>query len=138
MVVKVLGIGQRFEQPPALVEGYLSLPAVSHARPRLRLLGEELNGNAVVRGDLRPVPGCRHNTVVVAGCEVDPGAHLVRPRDDLPVIRLSPERQRGLAGCLRSVPAARVVLDASHEKRCPACQDQDFAVLPQGKALSLK
>ena len=31
MVVKVLGIGQRFEQPPALVQGYLGLPTVSHA-----------------------------------------------------------------------------------------------------------
>ena len=73
------------------------MAAIAHARPGLGLLSEELDGDAVMRGDVRSVACCGYDAVVVAGREVHPTAHLLSPRDDLGMVCLNAERHRRLA-----------------------------------------
>jgi hypothetical protein len=74
VVLEVVRVRQRVKEAPALVEGDLDLAAVSDARPGFSLLGEELDGYAVMRRDFGPAARSRDNPVVVAGREVEPGA----------------------------------------------------------------
>ena len=62
----------------------------------------------------------------------------MRPGDDLAVVGLGAERQRGLPGGLRGLPVAGVVFDAPDQQRDPACLDEDLPVLLEGDPLSLK
>jgi hypothetical protein len=73
-------------QAAAFVERDFGLPVVTYPRPCLGFLGKELHCDAVVGGYLGAGSGCCDDSVVVPGGEVDPCAHLMRPRDDLAVV----------------------------------------------------
>jgi hypothetical protein len=62
----------------------------------------------------------------------------MRPSDDLSMVCFHAERQGRLARCFRSMPVARVVLDAPYEQRNPSGENEDLAVLFQGDALTLQ
>jgi hypothetical protein len=138
VVLEVFRVRQRFEQAAALVERDFGLPVVTYPRPCFGFLGEELYCDAVVRGYLGASAGCCDDSVVIPGGEVDPCAHLMRPRDNLAVVCFHAGRQGRLACGLRGMPVPRVVLDAPHEQRHPPGENEDLAVLPEGDALPFR
>ena len=83
VVIEVLRVGQRVQQPPPAVERDLRLATVSDPRPRFGLLRGQLHRDAMLRSYLGPGPGRGDDAVIVPAGEVHPGADLVRPGLDL-------------------------------------------------------
>ena len=138
VVVQVVGVRHGLQRACVPCRARPRLPAVPDPCPRLGFLRGELDGHAVMRSGFDAGPRRRDDAVIIAACQVDPGLDLVRPCLDLGVIRLGPERQRALAGGLRGLAVARVVLDARDQQGDPACKGEDLAVLIQREALALE
>jgi hypothetical protein len=97
VVVQVVGVWHGFQEFASPVERDFSGPAVPDPCPCFGFLRCELDGHAVTWSGFNASARRRDDAVVVAGCQVDPGPDLVRPRLDLAVIGLSPQGERGLA-----------------------------------------
>ena len=133
MVLRVLGLGHQLEQLGTVIQTGVYLAAQAQPRLPAGLLEDELDhgvGHACV---LPPGPGVVHYVVVTALGEGEPGGHLIRPGDDLPVPGLQACLVRGLPGGLGLLPLAEVVVHAAEQQRQPADGDQQLAVLGQGE-----
>ena len=79
------------------------------------LLQDELDHGVGQACVLLPGPGVVDHVVVAALGEGEPGAHLVRPGDDLPVPGLEPGLVGGLPGGFGLFPLAEVVVQAAEQ-----------------------
>jgi hypothetical protein len=112
VVVQVLGIRQRLQHSPTLIECEFNLPPIADPGPRLRLVRGKLDAGAVCRSDgLQPRSGSGDCSPVHPLGQAVPAAHLVRPADHVAVTGLRSGAQGCPPRCLSRLAEAHVVLD---------------------------